>query len=124
MSVEIFLLGATSPGPRALACAEAGRATRSGWRRTHAEQVMITHPPAGETRSPVRPNPASRTTSRPTDTITDLADGFLGAAIGGVLLIVWALARYTSRRVPSGLGRDMQMTPPQARAVSGTPRAC
>jgi hypothetical protein len=57
-----------------------------------------------------------------TDTITDLADGFLGAAIGGVLLVIWALARYTSRRVPSGLGRDMQMTPPQA-GVSGTPRA-
>ena len=35
-----------------------------------------------------------------TDTITDLADGFLGAAIGGVFLAGWALTRYTSRRLP------------------------
>jgi hypothetical protein len=65
MSLEIFLLGATSPRPRALACAEVSRATRSGWRRNHAEQMMITHPPEGETRSPVRTTPASRTTSGP-----------------------------------------------------------
>ena len=36
-----------------------------------------------------------------TDTVTDLADGFLGAAIGGLFLAVWAVARYTSRRLPS-----------------------
>lgn len=35
-----------------------------------------------------------------TDTITDLADGFLGAALGGALLAIWALARYTSKRLP------------------------
>ena len=29
-----------------------------------------------------------------TDTITDLADGFLGAGIGGAFLGLWALARY------------------------------
>ena len=34
-----------------------------------------------------------------TDTITDLADGFLGAAIGGAFLAAWALTRYTSRRL-------------------------
>jgi hypothetical protein len=43
-----------------------------------------------------------------TDTITDLADGFLGAAIGGVFLAVWAAANYTSRRLPSRLERQMQ----------------
>jgi len=42
-----------------------------------------------------------------TDTITDLADGFLGAAIGGLFLGVWAIARYTSRRLPSRLERDL-----------------
>jgi hypothetical protein len=46
-----------------------------------------------------------------TDTITDLADGFLGAAIGGTLLAVWALARYTSRRLPKRLARDVLSTP-------------
>ena len=46
-----------------------------------------------------------------TDTITDLADGFLGAAIGGALLAVWALARYTSRRLPTRLARDVLRTP-------------
>jgi hypothetical protein len=35
-----------------------------------------------------------------TDTVTDLADGFLGAAIGGLFLAGWALTRYTSRRLP------------------------
>jgi hypothetical protein len=35
-----------------------------------------------------------------TDTITDLADGFLGAAIGGAFLGLWAVTRYTSRREP------------------------
>ena len=38
-----------------------------------------------------------------TDTITDLADGFLGAAIGGLFLAGWALTRYTSRRIPRPL---------------------
>jgi hypothetical protein len=38
-----------------------------------------------------------------TDTVTDLADGFLGAAIGGLFLAAWALTRYTSRRVPRPL---------------------
>jgi hypothetical protein len=46
-----------------------------------------------------------------TDTITDLADGFLGAAIGGALLAVWALARYTSRRLPGRLARHV-LSPP------------
>jgi hypothetical protein len=35
-----------------------------------------------------------------TDTVTDLADGFLGAGLGGLFLAVWAIARYTSRRLP------------------------
>jgi hypothetical protein len=42
-----------------------------------------------------------------TDTITDLADGFLGAAIGGLFLAGWALTRYTSRRVPRPLPRKV-----------------
>jgi hypothetical protein len=42
-----------------------------------------------------------------TDTITDLADGFLGAAVGGLFLAVWAIARYTSRRLPARLERDL-----------------
>ena len=48
-----------------------------------------------------------------TDTITDLADGFLGAAIGGALLAVWAVARYTSRRLPPRLAKQV-LTPPSA----------
>src|ERR1700760_3686655 len=36
-----------------------------------------------------------------TDTITDLADGFLGAIAGGAFLAIWAVARYTSRRLPA-----------------------
>ena len=40
-----------------------------------------------------------------TDTVTDLADGFLGAGIGGLFLAVWATARDTSRRLPSGMER-------------------
>ena len=35
-----------------------------------------------------------------TDTVTDLADGFLGAGIGGLFLAAWAITRYTSRREP------------------------
>src|ERR1700742_422963 len=35
-----------------------------------------------------------------TDTITDLADGFLGAGLGGQSPAVGAIARYTSRRLP------------------------
>jgi hypothetical protein len=46
-----------------------------------------------------------------TDKITDLADGFLGAAIGGALLAVWAVARYTSRRLPARLARHVLTTP-------------
>jgi hypothetical protein len=41
-----------------------------------------------------------------TDTITDLADGFLGAAIGGIFLGIWAEARYTTRRLPRGFHRE------------------
>jgi hypothetical protein len=48
-----------------------------------------------------------------TDTITDLADGFLGAGIGGLFLALWAVARYTSRRLPTRLER---------RIVAGGPR--
>jgi hypothetical protein len=40
-----------------------------------------------------------------TDTVTDLADGFLGAGIGGLFLGVWALANYTSRRLPRRIER-------------------
>jgi hypothetical protein len=50
-----------------------------------------------------------------TDTITDLFDGFLGAGLGGLLLIAWALARYTTRRLPPKFERDLLTTPPQAR---------
>jgi len=46
-----------------------------------------------------------------TDTVTDLADGFLGGAIGGALLALWALARYSSRRLPPRLTRDLLSTP-------------
>jgi hypothetical protein len=42
-----------------------------------------------------------------TDTITDLADGFLGAGLGGLFLAAWALTRYTSRRLPHRLGRAL-----------------
>jgi hypothetical protein len=42
-----------------------------------------------------------------TDTVTDLADGFLGAAVGGLLLAAWAMARYTTRRLPARLERDL-----------------
>jgi len=35
----------------------------------------------------------------------DRADGFLGAGIGGLFLAVWAVARYTSRRLPQRLQR-------------------
>jgi hypothetical protein len=35
-----------------------------------------------------------------TDTVTDLADGFLGAALGGLFLALWAVTEYTSRREP------------------------
>ena len=38
-----------------------------------------------------------------TDTVTDLADGFLGAGLGGLFLAAWALTRYTSRRFPTRL---------------------
>jgi hypothetical protein len=55
-----------------------------------------------------------------TDTITDLADGFLGAAIGGAILAAWALARYTSRRLPERLTRDL-LSPPSTER--GQPRA-
>jgi hypothetical protein len=40
-----------------------------------------------------------------TDTVTDIADGFLGAGIGGLFIAAWALARYTSRRLPPELER-------------------
>jgi hypothetical protein len=51
-----------------------------------------------------------------TDTVTDLADGFLGAAIGGMLLAAWALARYTSRRLPGRLKQDLLRPPSTERA--------
>jgi hypothetical protein len=38
-----------------------------------------------------------------TDTIIDLADGFLGAALGCLILASWAVGRYTTRRVPRAL---------------------
>ena len=55
-----------------------------------------------------------------TDTITDLADGFIGGAIGGALLAVWALARYTSRRLPSRLARHVLSTPSAERRPQTT----
>lgn len=36
-----------------------------------------------------------------TDTVTDIADGFLGAGVGGLFLAVWAIAKYTTRRLPT-----------------------
>ena len=42
-----------------------------------------------------------------TDTITDLADGFLGAGLGGLFLAAWAMTRYTSRRLPHRFERDL-----------------
>jgi hypothetical protein len=54
-----------------------------------------------------------------TDTITDLADGFLGAAIGGVFLGVWAVARYTSRRLPARVERDV-LSPHPTNGASAT----
>jgi len=56
-----------------------------------------------------------------TDTVTDLADGFLGAALGGLLLVVWALTRYTSRRPRSRVEWDMLRTPPQTHRASSGP---
>ena len=38
-----------------------------------------------------------------TDTITDLADGLLGAALGGLILAGWGVRRYPTRRVPRAL---------------------
>jgi hypothetical protein len=49
-----------------------------------------------------------------TDTITDLADGFLGAGIGGLFIALWAMARYTTRRLPPRLKRDLLATSPPA----------
>ena len=42
-----------------------------------------------------------------TDTITDLADGFLGAGLGGLFIAAWALTRYTSRRLPHRFARKL-----------------
>jgi hypothetical protein len=56
-----------------------------------------------------------------TDTITDLADGFLGAAIGGVFLGVWAVARYTSRRLPARVERDVLRPSSSDRARQAAP---
>jgi hypothetical protein len=44
-----------------------------------------------------------------TDTVTDLADGFLGAGIGGLFLAAWALTRYTSRRLPRPIRRRTRL---------------
>jgi hypothetical protein len=55
-----------------------------------------------------------------TDTVTDLADGFIGGAIGGALLAVWALARYTSRRLPSRLARQVLSRPSTERRPRAT----
>ena len=46
-----------------------------------------------------------------TDTITDLADGFLGGIIGGLFLALWAEARYTTRRVPRRFERFRTAAP-------------
>jgi hypothetical protein len=55
-----------------------------------------------------------------TDTVTDLADGFIGGAIGGALLAAWALARYTSRRLPRRLARRVLSTPSTERRPQAT----
>jgi hypothetical protein len=39
-----------------------------------------------------------------TDTVTDLADGFLGAGIGGLFLAAWAVGRWGSRRAERPIG--------------------
>jgi hypothetical protein len=39
-----------------------------------------------------------------TDTVTDLADGFLGAGIGGLFLALWAVGRWPSRRAARPIG--------------------
>ena len=39
-----------------------------------------------------------------TDTVTDLADGFLGAGIGGLFLAGWAVGRWGSRRADRRIG--------------------
>ena len=44
------------------------------------------------------------------DTVNDLADGFLGAAIGGLFLAAWAEFRYTSRRFPRAHGAHPRRT--------------
>ena len=46
------------------------------------------------------------------DTVNDLADGFLGAAIGGLFLAAWAEFRYTSRRFPARVERILNQTRP------------
>jgi hypothetical protein len=56
-----------------------------------------------------------------TDTITDLADGFLGAGIGGLLLALWALARYTSRRLPRRIERRVLSGSDRPRLRAQTP---
>jgi hypothetical protein len=53
-----------------------------------------------------------------TDTVTDLADGFLGAAIGGLLLGAWALARYTTRRMSPRLTHGLLSTPSTEREAA------
>jgi hypothetical protein len=55
-----------------------------------------------------------------TDTVTDLADGFLGATIGGLLLAAWAMARYTTRRVPARLAHDLLSPTPTERRSQAT----
>jgi hypothetical protein len=45
-----------------------------------------------------------------TDTVTDIADGFLGAGIGGLFLAAWAEFRYTSRRFPRRIERMLGQT--------------
>jgi len=40
-----------------------------------------------------------KTFFRCNDTVTDIADGFLGAGIGALFLAVWAIAKYTTRRL-------------------------
>jgi hypothetical protein len=42
-----------------------------------------------------------------TDTVTDIADGFLGAGVGGLFLAVWAIASYTTRRLPARMERRL-----------------
>jgi hypothetical protein len=54
---------------------------------------------------------------RETDTITDLSDGFLGAAVGGLLLAAWATGELPTRRAQrKWTGLERSQSRPSTRA--------